>query len=442
MKKSLKEMQERFHAGIPQEAEAIVQKAEEEKRELTDDEVTKLEALRAEQESLAKEIEAEQRRQRAAAHFAARPAAPPASAPAAPVVAPTSRVEVVERRRGPFASLGEQLLAVVAASSGVIDPRLHQVAEASGASSAQGADGGFLIQSDFTTDLMSRGMAGGEILRRCDPHTVSEGSDSLEVVYPDDLDRSTGMVWGGVRMYRRAEADTVNPTKPKLEKWECRLEDLMGIAYATDRLIRDAAAMEGVFRSAFSEGFVFKVEGEIVDGSGAGECLGILKSGALITVAKGSGQAADTVIAENITTMWAALPMRNRANAVWLINFEVEQQLPLMTIGNQPVYIPPGGLNGSPYGLLLSRPVIVCEHCTELGEVGDVILADLSQYKLISKRGLREDTSIHVRFIHAEKTFRWMAAINGAPKWKTPYTPAKARAGKKLSPFVTLAQRT
>ena len=37
------------------------------------------------------------------------------------------------------------------------------------------------------------------------------------------------------------------------------------------------------------------------------------------------------------------------------------------------------------------RPVVVYEQCAAPGTQGDIVLADLSQYKLITKDGLQSD---------------------------------------------------
>jgi hypothetical protein len=59
--------------------------------------------------------------------------------------------------------------------------------------------------------------------------------------------------------------------------------------------------------------------------------------------------------------MYARMPARLKPGAVWLIHSDVMTQLPKMVIGQMPVWVPPGGLNNLPYGLLLGKPVIEIE---------------------------------------------------------------------------------
>jgi hypothetical protein len=74
--------------------------------------------------------------------------------------------------------------------------------------------------------------------------------------------------------------------------------------------------------------------------------------------------------------MWAAC-RSSRRTAVWLIHPDAEVQLPLMTLGQQPVYMPPGGLRDNPFGTLLGRPVIPHQVCETVGDLGDIMLVDL-----------------------------------------------------------------
>src|SRR5260221_252608 len=145
-----------------------------------------------------------------------------------------------------FTSLGENLKAIVAASSprgafegaGEVDPRLYGAV--SGASANVGPDAGFLIRTEYAVELISKGEKAGALSSRCSTTELGQNSDSLEVVTLDDYSRATGSRWGGVRVYRRAEADTVTATQPKFGRWESRLEDMMGLAYITERAMQDA----------------------------------------------------------------------------------------------------------------------------------------------------------------------------------------------------------
>src|SRR5690606_36712228 len=104
----------------------------------------------------------------------------------------------------------------------------------------------------------------------------------------------------------------------------------------------------------------------ILNGTGAGKPLGILNAPALVEVSAAQGQAGDTVVFDNIVSMWSRLYAPSRQNAVWFIHQDVEPQLMALSLvhgtSGTAAYLPPGRLSGTPYGTLLGRPVIVTEH--------------------------------------------------------------------------------
>lgn len=339
-----------------------------------------------------------------------------------------------------FSSFGEQLMAAYRAAmpGGKVDERLSTRA-ASGLSESTPSDGGFLVQQDFVTELLKRTYETGILASKVKKIPISTNANGMKINAIDEDSRANGSRWGGVQTYWEGEADEITASKPKFRQMELSLKKLTGLCYATDELLQDAAALEAVIRQAFAEEFGFKIDDAILSGSGSGEPLGILNSDAIVTVAKEASQT-DIITVENLIKMWNRLWSRSRANAVWYINQELEPYLYTLKIGDKPVYIPAGGLSEKPYGTLFGRPVVPIEQCSAAGEVGDIILADIGQYLLIDKGGVKAASSIHVRFLYDENVFRFIYRVDGKPIWTKPLTPYKGSAS--VSPFVTLAKRS
>ena len=353
-----------------------------------------------------------------------------------PEVKPTPAKDNEKR----FSSFGEQLMAAYRAAmpGGKVDERLSTRA-ASGLNETTPSDGGFLVQQDFVTELLKRTYETGILASKVKKIPISTNANGMKINAIDEDSRANGSRWGGVQTYWEGEADELTASKPKFRQMELSLKKLTGLCYATDELLQDAAALEAVIRQAFAEEFGFKIDDAILSGSGEGEPLGILSSGAIVTVAKEASQT-DTITVENLIKMWNRLWSRSRANAVWYINQELEPYLYTLKIGDKPVYIPAGGLSEKPYGTLFGRPVVPIEQCSAAGEVGDIILADIGQYLLIDKGGIKSASSIHVRFLYDENVFRFIYRVDGKPIWTKPLTPYKGSAT--VSPFVTLAKRS
>ena len=352
-----------------------------------------------------------------------------------PEVKPTPAKDNEKR----FSSFGEQLMAAYRAAmpGGKVDERLSTRA-ASGLNETTPSDGGFLVQQDFVTELLKRTYETGILASKAKKIPISTNANGMKINAIDEDSRANGSRWGGVQTYWEGEADELTASKPKFRQMELSLKKLTGLCYATDELLQDAAALEAVIRQAFAEEFGFKIDDAILSGSGEGEPLGILNSGAIVTVAKEASQT-DIITVENLIKMWNRLWSRSRANAVWYINQELEPYLYTLKIGDKPVYIPAGGLSEKPYGTLFGRPVVPIEQCSAAGEVGDIILADIGQYLLIDKGGVKSASSIHVRFLYDENVFRFIYRVDGKPIWTKPLTPYKGSAT--VSPFVTLAKR-
>jgi len=360
-----------------------------------------------------------------------------------------SQARTMQNRRissgnnGGFKNLGEQLLAVRNASiaGNQVDPRLYNVATGTG--EVVPSDGGFLVGQDFSNELLANVFSTGQVAKLCRRIPISSNSNGLKMNGIDETSRVSGSRQGGILSYWSEEAGTLTASKPKFRQINLELKKLIGLCYASDELLQDAAALNAVIESAFVSEFGFALDDGIINGTGAGQPLGILNAGCLVTVAKESGQKAATLIAENVINIYSRL-LPSATNPVWLVNKNVIPQLFTMSLavgtGGIPLFMPAGGVSGLPYQTLFGLPIIVIEQASALGTVGDIILGDFSNgYLIAEKGGISSDMSIHVRFLNDENVFRFVLRIDGQPVIAAPLTPYKGTAT--LSYFVTLAAR-
>jgi HK97 family phage major capsid protein len=354
----------------------------------------------------------------------------------------------------PFENFGEQLQAVAMAGGADIPGmnhlrgdfvgRLNELqAAVTGHSAGVGADGGFLVGTDSSSEILRRAYDASQLASRCTVTPIGENADGLETFYVDETSRVAGSRGGGVRVYRAAEAGDVTASQMKLGRFELRLEDMVAATYLTERLLQDAPALQAEVQQSFEDEFSFTIDNEIFRGTGVGQCHGVINHGSWISVAKETGQLADTVQAENVQKIWARVPARSQMSGVWVYNTALFPQLQNMQIGTgasgQLVFMPAGGLSGAPHATIYGRPALPIEQASAPGDVGDLAFLDLSQYKLIVKGGMKFDESIHVRFLNNERVFRFVTRINGKPKFPTALTPANGT--DTLSPFVGIAAR-
>ena len=343
-----------------------------------------------------------------------------------------------------FRSLGEMLQSVArhALSKGSDHDR-RLVRAPTGASEMDPTGGGFLVQIDFASSVFMLAHDMGRILGQVNTIPISANANGLKIPGVDETSRATGSRWGGVQSYWVGEGTTVSTSKPTFRVIEFDLKKLMSLMYTTDELLQDSTALSAIAGQAFAEEIMFMTEDAIMEGTGAGQPLGILNSAARVTVAKETGQASGTIVKENIDKMWSRCWARSISNAIWYVNQDIMPQLMAMNqavgTGGQLVYMPPGGLSGTPYSTLYGREVIWTEYSSTLGTEGDVMLADLSQYTLVDKNGVQAATSMHVAFNTDEMVFRIIYRVDGKPMWSKPLTPFKGSNTK--SPFITLGTR-
>lgn len=342
--------------------------------------------------------------------------------------------------------LGEFALATKAVvTDGKIDERLlTKDSNASGMNSSDPTAGGYLIQTDISQQLIEDVMATGILANRCSKFPVSPNSNGMRFHALDETSRADGSRQGGILAYWENEADQVTKSKPKFREVNMRLKLLTGLCYVTNEALADAAFLGAYLSKWFSREFGFKIDDAIINGTGGGQPLGLLNSPGLLSVSKETDQPAATVLFNNIVKMYNSMPFRNRGNAVWICNPEVEDQLPSLKLegdtGMWPAYLPPGGLSTAPYGLLRGRPVIPVEQCAALGTKGDIMLVDFSDYYLLEKGGVESAFSVHLRFDYNETAFRWTVRLDGQHIRNSTLAPYKG--SKSLSTAVALATRS
>ncbi len=254
-----------------------------------------------------------------------------------------------------------------------------------------------------------------------------------------DKNHSTS-VTGGLRVYRRAEADEAAASQKNYDQIKMEAEPLSGLAFATEELLASSPiSFAALLSGGFSDEYRSALNNERIRGTGVGQYLGVLNSPALITVNAEGGQSADTINITNVRKMRARI--YGYQNAVWMINQDCYPQLSALgetTAGSNAAVFQPSISMGDP-DMLLGRPIIYDENMSTLGDVGDIMLINWNEYLEGTFGGQTFDESIHVRFAAHERAFRFNVYNAGQPWWRTALTPKNS--ASTLSPFVALAAR-
>ncbi|MBP7625261.1 MAG: phage major capsid protein [Xanthomonadales bacterium] len=347
-----------------------------------------------------------------------------------------------------FAHFGAFLGAVRGAAirPSAVDERLSLSAAAAStyANESSGADGGFLVPPQYSSEIMSVIDGTESLFNRVRQIPVAGNTFMLPV------SEETAHGTTGVQSYWDGEADTITQTKPVFQNREIKLNRLTALVPVTEEALEDANALGAWVQMMAGERMAFKVSDAILNGNGVGMPLGILSAGCLVTVTKETSQAASTVLAANVLKMYSRMPAANRMRAVWVINQDVEPLLPQMSVavknvagtenvGGFPVYVPPGGITGNQYGTLLGRPIVMTESAPALSSAGDILLADFNQYLAITKGAVKAEQSMHFWFDQNLRAFRFVLRVGGMP-WLSAAM-ARKNGSNTLSHFVALGAR-
>lgn len=369
------------------------------------------------------------------------------------------------RSEGPFSTLGEQLREIVRAarfSGNGPDERLvkinemHERASTLGGSEMVPSDGGFLIQPEFSGEIVRRMYNTGDIFKLCTQFGI-KGSNAFSFPQFDEGSRQNGSRLGGIQTYWVNEAQEVKPPasiigiekslKPTFNKTVITAEKLAGFLYLTDELDKDTDALGSWATYAFSQELMFAVENCIINGTGAGQPLGVMKAPCLLSIAKESGQAAGSVVSANFGKMLAAFWAKsyNSSGAIVIYNQQLLTQLTSLTTVVGAAGSESNLWQWAPFGDEPDRlggfPAFMSEYCQNPGTPGDIILADFSRYALAIREMMRAEVSIHLRFLQDENAFRFIMRIGGQPIDRSQIQINYSSPPAFSSPFVALGQR-
>lgn len=265
-------------------------------------------------------------------------------------------------------------------------------------------------------------------------------SNSKVIAGFDDLNHTSGTLFGGFDAQWLSEAATATDMDARLRNIALNVKKLAIFTRASNELIADGMSFEAMLGEAMVKAIGWHLDYACLRGTGAGQPLGVLNDPALVTVSKEAGQLAATIEYENLTKMFARLHPACVNNSVWVANPTTIPELLSLSIGIGTAGSPIPVLRESDGAfLMLTRPVLFTEKLPALGTVGDIILADFSQYTVGLRPELALEKSNHVGWQNDTSGYRVILRADGMGRWKSALTPAN---GDTLSWCVALATRS
>lgn len=309
------------------------------------------------------------------------------------------------------------------------------------ASSVSPSDGGFLVPENLRSQLLQIALE-MSVVR---PLATVVPMDSARVPFPMiDSTTNSGSVFGGMVAYWGEEGVALADSSPKFGRAVLDAKKLTGLSAVPNELLQDSiVSFSALIESLWPQALAFSEDAAFMSGTGAGEPLGFMGSGnsAAIAVAAEAGQAADTIVYENIVKMYSRMLPSSLSKAVWIASPDALPELFTMALavgtGGGPIFI--SNAAGAAPMTIFGRPLIVSEKAGALGDRGDISFVDLSYYLVGDRQTMTADSSTDFNFGSDKTTFRIIQRVDGRPWLKSAITPRNG--GNTLSPFVELAAR-
>lgn len=298
------------------------------------------------------------------------------------------------------------------------------------------SDGGFLVPSEQAAKIHAVSLENEIVQPRS--YVQPMRSNSIKIPAMSIGDHSTAL-FGGFTASYTAEAGTISEANPKARAMELIAKKLTGLIKFSSELNADVPGGMSQIETLCGRGLSWYRDKAFLKGTGAGQPLGILNANCLVEVAKETGQGA-TIMYENLTKMMSRMFAGSFLNSVWVCHQSTIPQLLTLSlaVGTGGNAIPVMTESNGEFKML-TRPVLFTEKTETLGNKGDIMLCDLSQYVVGLRQDMRFDTSIHVAFETDEILSRIIERHDGQPLWDAPLILEDG--ATEVSPFVVLEAR-
>lgn len=305
--------------------------------------------------------------------------------------------------------------------NGIGDPRL--IYNATGTEGV-GVDGGFDVPPEFYMGVIDQALQQAEFAPRA--RIFPTQSNNLTIPLPDMQNRASAIA--GIAGNWAAENQSQTAQVLKWRSVELKLNKVFILAEASGELAEDGLNYSSQLTNVMSEATAYTLDDALLAGTGAGQPIGLIGHASAVSISPESGQAAGSILYQNLVNMYSRMAPACQKRAVWYISSSAWPQLLSMVFpgSTTPVLLSTGfndSAAGTPAGTIFGRPVVTTEIARALGDVGDITFADMSQYALLVKNAARIEYSNAPGFGRDVGSWRLILRVSGQPLWNTTITP-------------------
>lgn len=307
---------------------------------------------------------------------------------------------------------------------------------------SQGSTGGFLLYDEFRPDLQKL-IIEDQVVR---PNARIIPMAMETVLVPRIVDTShVSSIHGGVKGTWVAEASTLSSVAtgdPAVGQIRLICKKFSDYVLVSNELLMDSPiSVTALLQTLLREGLGFFEDVAMLNGTGNGQPLGVLKCPALISATRSK---TGHVIYDDIVNMQSRLFPSSWKRGVWVCSPDVFPDLATMSLavgtGGSAIWVNGYGdpAKNAPPQTLFGRPLIISEKMSALGTTGDIGLFDFTYYLIGDRMELALTSSDQVAFATDQTAFRIIERLDGQPWISSALTPNNASANT-LSAFVVLS---
>ena len=290
--------------------------------------------------------------------------------------------------------------------------------------------GGALVPEEFRAQLMSLMLQPTSI--RSMATVLPMGSSTLTLPSIRDETHADGSVFGGVKCYWTEAGSEIPESEPDFAQTRLTAKGLLALTSLNNTLLADSmVTVAPLMAMLFSQALMWSEEAKFLGGDGAGTPQGILEAPAVVTVTRNSGS--NDIDIQDFEAMESRLLPESDMTAVYMAAPSARADIDAALRTASEVFDPRTPFRRTYRG----RPIIINEHCQNVGTSGDIVLVDWRFYLIGDRQAVSLASSEHSKFSRNQTQMRAVCRVDGQPWISTALTPANG--GDTLSPFVALA---
>lgn len=297
-----------------------------------------------------------------------------------------------------------------------------------------GASGGFLVPTEMPNQFLQWTDTGDSMLVESRATVIPMTRRAIQIPALNQGGTTAGQPhwWGGVLAKWTEETGTKTETEPTFRQIELVAHKLVCYTEASDELLEDSAvSLEALLNSMFSGVTKWERQNAFINGSGAGQPLGVINAPATIAL---NPAAANALSVNDLARM---LESFQGTNPVWFFSRRwMAELLQLNGPAGNPSYVfMPSARDGYPASLL-GYPLFFVEQMPGPGSLGSVGLFDWSKYLVGNRKAITIDTTKIFKFQNDITSWRCVSRVDGQPWLNLPFTWSDGTT--QTSPFVIL----